>query len=595
MAGEHAGVDLVSVVLLLGVSVVAVPLFIRLGLGAVLGYLAAGLLVGPFGLGWFADSGSILHIAELGVVMFLFVVGLEMRPSHLWNLRQAIFGLGSLQVVVCGALLTLVGMAFGLPWTAAFVCAMGFVLTSTAVVMQMLNERGDVGAPRGQRMVAILLFEDLLIVPLLALIALLAPQAAGAASTTTSRLLAVATAAGSIAALVAAGLWLLNPLFGVLARAKAREAMTAAALLVVLGAALLMQKGGLSMALGAFLAGVLLAESTFRHQLEADIEPFRGLLLGLFFLGVGMSLDLTVVWANASLIATGVVSLMATKAACVYAVARLAHSSPEDALDRAVVMAQGGEFAFVLLAAALGAQLISPEVNANMTAIIVLSMALTPLLVLLQKRFAGRRVQPVSDTGEAVGRSASVLIIGFGRMGQIASQGVLSRGASLTVIDTDTNVIKEAATYGFKVFYGDGSRPSVLHAAGASVACVVLVCVNDRAAATRIAEMAKDIFPQARLLVRAYDREHAVELTQTGADSVIRETFESAMRMGSEAVRATGASEDETEQTMDLVRRRDTERLALEQVGGKFAGRALLVGTVQAGETVGHGLTGPVR
>ncbi|WP_046115963.1 monovalent cation:proton antiporter-2 (CPA2) family protein [Aquincola tertiaricarbonis] len=580
MAAENAGVNLLPVVLLLGVSVVAVPLFIRLGLGAVLGYLAAGILVGPFGLGWFKEAGAILHIAELGVVMFLFVVGLEMRPSHLWGLRRAIFGLGSLQVVVCSALLTLVGVAFGLPWITAFVCAMGFVLTSTAVVMQMLNDRGDVAAPRGRRMVAILLFEDLLIVPLLAWVALLAPQASGAVESSSSRLLAVATAAGSIGALVVAGVWLLNPLFQVLARAKAREAMTAAALLVVLGAALLMQMGGLSMALGAFLAGVLLAESTFRHQLEADIEPFRGLLLGLFFLGVGMSLDLALVQTNAGLIAAGVVSLMATKAACVYAVARLARSSPADALDRAVTMAQGGEFAFVLFTAALGAQVISPDVNANMTAIVVLSMALTPVLVVVHRYFAARRAPQASDAEAANGRSASVLVIGFGRIGQIASQGVLARGASLTVIDSDTNVIREAQTYGFKVFYGDGSRPGVLHAAGAQAASVVLVCINDRAATTRIAEMARDVFPRARLLVRAYDREHAVELARTGVDDVIRETFESAMHMGREAVRATGASENETQETMDLVRRRDAERLALEQVGGKFAGRALLLRTV---------------
>lgn len=577
MAIEGGSNDPVPVVMLLGAAVVMVPLFKRLGLGSVLGYLAAGLAVGPFGLGWFADSHTILHVAELGVVMFLFVVGLEMRPSHLWSLRRAIFGLGSLQVVVCAILMTLVGVAFGFSWVVSVICAMGFVLTSTAIVMQLLAERGDVGAPRGQRIVAILLFEDLLIVPLLALVALLAPPGAGPVAPHLSRWAVVGLAGGSLALLVAAGLWLLNPLFGVLARARAREVMTAAALLVVLGSALLMQLGGLSMALGAFLAGVLLSESTFRHQLEADIEPFRGLLLGLFFLGVGMSLDLAVVARNAPLIVAGVVSLMATKALCIYAVARLARSSHADAVDRAVLMAQGGEFAFVLFAAAQSARVIDAQVNANMTAIVVLSMALTPLVVLLHKRLAGDDGPDMTGVEAVAGQNANVLIIGFGRVGQIASQGVLARGASLTIIDNDTQMIRDAESYGFKVYYGDGSRPEVLRAAGAHEACAVVVCIDDRAAATRIAEIAKHACPQARLLVRAFDREHAVALSKVGADFFIRETFESAMLLGREAVLATGASLEEADEVMAFVRQRDAERLELEMSGGLFAGRALVL------------------
>lgn len=578
MAAEAGSGSLIQVVSLLGAAVVAVPLFKRLGLGSVLGYLAAGLAIGPFGAGLFTDPQSILHTAELGVVMFLFVIGLEMRPSHLWNLRRSIFGLGSLQVVVCGALLTLVGVAFGLSWPVSFISAMGFVLTSTAIVMQLLGERGDLAAPRGQKIVAILLFEDLLIVPLLALVAFMAPPAVGeVAASAGARWTAVGMALAAIGALVAAGLWLLNPLFRVLANAKAREVMTAAALLVVLGAALLMQLGGLSMAMGAFLAGVLLSESTFRHQLEADIEPFRGLLLGLFFLGVGMSLDLAVVARNWPLIVSGVLALMAVKALCIYGVARLARSSHTDALDRAVLMAQGGEFAFVLFAAALAARVIDPVVNANMTAIVVLSMALTPLTVLLHKRFA-RQAAVSMDGVEAVGEhTANVLIVGFGRVGQIASQGVLARGASLTIIDNDTQVIRDAQSYGFKVYYGDGSRPDVLHAAGAHAASAVLVCINDRAAATHIAEIAKEACPQARVLVRAFDREHAIELAQAGADFFVRETFESAMLLGREAVIATGASAEEADEVMAEVRRRDAGRFDLELAGGLFAGRALVL------------------
>lgn len=581
MDAKHTS-DLMPIVVLLAAAVIGVPLFRKLGLGSVLGYLSAGLLIGPFCFGWFSEPAAVLPIAELGVVMFLFVVGLEMRPSKLWALRGAIFGLGSMQALVCGALLTLVGMAFGLALPVALICAMGFVLTSTAIVMQTLSERGDAAAPRGQRIVAILLLEDLLIVPLLAMVALLAPQAEGPLSAASNNWMPVATAAGSIGALVIGGRWLLNPMFQLLARARAREIMTAAALLVVLGAALLMQLGGLSMALGAFLAGVLLSESSFRHQLEADIEPFRGLLLGLFFLGVGMSLDLSVVSANAGLILAGVLALMATKALCIYFVARAAGSAHGEAVDRAVLMAQGGEFAFVLFSAAASAGVISPAVNANMTAIVVLSMALTPIMVTGHKHWGTKAANAVDEREAAVNRATSVLIIGFGRMGQIASQGVLARGASLTVIDNDTEVIKDAEEYGFKVFYGDGSQAGILRAAGGSAASIIMVCINDQKAATHIAQIARDVFPGAKLLIRAYDREHALTLTKAGADYVIRETFESALLLGRQAVLASGATEDEADEAMDFVRRRDAQRLDLESVGGKFAGRELLLGTRQS-------------
>ncbi len=581
MSAEGAGSDLVQVVSLLGAAVLAVPLFKKLGLGSVLGYLAAGLAIGPFGLGLFTDPQTILHTAELGVVMFLFVIGLEMRPSHLWSLRRQIFGLGSLQVVVCGILLTGVGVAFGFPLAVSFVSAMGFVLTSTAIVMQLLGERGDMATPRGQRIVSVLLFEDLLIVPLLAIVAFLAPTDPTTHATVQgaeARWTSIGIALGALGALVAAGVWLLNPLFRVLANAKAREVMTAAALLVVLGAALLMQLGGLSMAMGAFIAGVLLSESTLRHQLEADIEPFRGLLLGLFFIGVGMALDLPVVARNWPIIVAGVLAMMVVKMLCIYGVARLAHSSKADALDRAVLMAQGGEFAFVLFSAALAQGVIDATVNANMTAIVVLSMALTPLVVLAHKRFAPRVVKSTEGVDKAQGLTASVLIIGFGRVGQVASQGVIARGASISIIDSDTQAIQDASLYGFKVYYGDGCRADVLHAAGAHHAQVILVCVNDKAAATRIAELARTEFRHAKLLVRAFDREHVLDLVKTDAHYVMRETFESAMAMSREALLALGDTADEAEEVIAEVRRRDTDRLALELAGGMFAGRALLLG-----------------
>jgi glutathione-regulated potassium-efflux system protein KefB len=583
MAVEGSANDLLKVVSLLGAAVVAVPLFKKIGLGSVLGYLAAGLAIGPFGLKLFSDPQAILHVAELGVVMFLFVIGLEMQPSHLWSLRRQIFGLGSLQVVVCGVLLTLVGVAFGFSWGVSFVSGMGFVLTSTAIVMQLLGERGDIAAPRGQRMVSILLFEDLLIVPLLAIVAFIAPVAADLpAQAAPSRWTSIGLGLGALGVLVAAGVWLLNPLFRVLANAKAREVMTAAALLVVLGAALLMQLGGLSMAMGAFLAGVLLSESTFRHQLEADIEPFRGLLLGLFFLGVGMSLDLAVVARNWPLIVAGVLAMMVVKALCIYVVARLAKSSHADALDRAVLMAQGGEFAFVLYAAALAAGTIDATVNANMTAIVVLSMALTPLVVLVHQRFGPQRIESMEGVEEVSDQQANVLVVGFGRVGQIACQGVIARGASLTVIDNNTEVIRDAQSYlGFKVYYGDGGRADVLHAAGAHKACAILVCIDDKVAATRIAEIAKHEFPQARVLVRAYDREHALELHQGGVHFLVRETFEAAMALGHAALLATGATAEEADEVVADLRRLDAERFDLEMAGDAFGGRALLKGRLR--------------
>lgn len=578
MAVEGSSVELIKVVTLLGAAVVAVPLFKRLGLGSVLGYLAGGLAIGPFGLGLVDDAQTIIHIAELGVVMFLFVIGLEMKPSHLWGMRRQIFGLGSLQIAVCGVLLTAVGVAFGYPLAVSFICAMGFVLTSTAIVMQLLAERGDIAQARGQKIVGILLFEDLLIVPLLAIVAFLAPDGAHAATSGVG--MRVVIAAASLAALVAAGLWLLNPLFRVLANAKAREVMTAAALLVVLGSALLMELGGLSMAMGAFVAGVLLSESSFRHQLEADIEPFRGLLLGLFFLGVGMALNLDVVARSWMLIVAGVLAMMLVKGVCIYVVARLTHSTHVEAVDRALIMAQGGEFAFVLLTAALAQRVISPEVNANMTAIIVLSMALTPLVVTLYQRLlaAPARAQSMDGVEAAHGLRGNVLVIGFGRVGQIAVQGLLSHGgADISIIDNNTDVIRDAAAYGFKVYYGDGARADVLRAAGAQHAQAIVVCVDDKAAATRIVENARRECLQVRLLVRAWDREHALELIQADADVVIRETFESAMALGREAVLALGASEEEADAAMARMRARDAERFALETSGGLFAGRRLVL------------------
>jgi len=563
MSSEAHSISLIAPVVLLAAAVIAVPIFKRIGLGSVLGYLIAGLIIGPFGFAFFHDSTSILHIAELGIVMYLFVIGLEMQPSHLWSLRREIFGLGTLQIVACALALTGVGLLFGFQWQVAFIGAAGFVLTSTAIVMQLLGDRGDIAQPHGQKVVAILLFEDLLIVPLLAIVAFMAPN--HVVETTSARLENIGIGLIAIAGLIAAGYWLLNPLFRLLAAAKAREVMTAAALLVVLGAALLMQVSGLSMAMGAFLAGVLLSESTFRHQIEADIEPFRGILLGLFFLGVGMSLDLSVVQQNWQLIVSGVLAMMFAKALMIYVVARMTKSSHTEALDRALLMAQGGEFAFVLFAAAVSAQVIDNTVKSNLTAIVVLSMVLTPILGVVFKRFTQSKNEvSLENVNVAEGLSGRILLIGFGRFGQVASQLLLARGVDVTIIDNDIDMIQNAEKFGFKIYYGDGCRLDILHASGASTAEAIVICVDSKETTNRIVELVTHEFPLAKLLVRSYDREHSLHLVKQKVDYMIRETFESAIKFGGVILDRLGVDEDEVKRISDEIRERDEERFETE-------------------------------
>ncbi len=594
MAVEAAGNDLVQVVALLAAGVVSVPIFKRLGLGSILGYLSAGVVIGPFGLRVFSEAESILHVAELGVVMFLFLIGLEMQPSRLWGLRREIFGLGALQVGVCGLLLTLVGLVGGFPVSQAFVAGAGFVLTSTAIVMQLLEERGELGSPKGQRMVSILLLEDLAIVPLLALVAFLAPVTPTETGTGwAERLQEVGIGVGAIVGLIVAGRYLLNPLFRVLAESRAREVMTAAALLVVLGSALAMQLSGLSMAMGAFLAGVLLSESTFRHQLEADVEPFRGILLGLFFIAVGMSLDLQVVAANWGMIAFYVVAYMVMKAIGIYVVARFLRTGHREALGRAVVMAQGGEFAFVLYSSALAVGIIDGEANAILTAIIIISMVLTPLAIAVLKRITPQTEQSLEGVDVAEELSGSVLIIGFGRFGQIVSQPLLLRGVDVSIIDNDVEMIQAAADFGFKVYYGDGTRLDILHAAGTGRARAVLICVDKEDVAVRIAEQMKSEFPLVPVLARAFDRGTAIQLIRAGVDYQLRETFESALLFGGTTLERLGEDPDDVAEVIEDVRQRDAARLDMQIAGDIQSGRSYLQGNIP--EPVPTPLTQPRR
>ncbi|AWI51491.1 potassium transporter [Actinobacillus porcitonsillarum] len=564
MAAEGAN-QLVSVVTLLGAAIIAVPIFKRLGLGSVLGYLAAGIAIGPFGLKLFSDSQSIIHVAELGVVMFLFIIGLEMKPSHLWGLRRQIFGLGSAQVVTSAILLTFVGMAFGFPWQVAFIGGAGFVLTSTAIVMQVLSERGDMASYRGQKMVSILLFEDLIIVPLLAVVTFLSPLEANEVANAQPVWQKIGIAGLSVTALVVAGVWLLNPLFRILAKTKIRELMTAAALFVVLGSALLMEEGGLSTAMGAFVAGVLLSESSFRHQLEADIEPFRGLLLGLFFLGVGMALDLNIVFNNWLMILSIVLAMMFVKSLAIFIIAKLAKSTNSTAMDRAVVMAQGGEFAFVLYAAAATQGVISSEIQANFTAIVVLSMIFAPLTIILHNKFV---VPRLADKGEQqaedhIDEQHPIILVGIGRYGQIVNHILTMSGYHPTIIDLNAKQVEAARQFGIKSYYGNATRPELLHNAGIETAELLIVAVDDKQQALHIVELARSMNPNIKILARAYDRRHVFELYKSGADIQVRETFDSAVRSSRKALEILGIEHEVADEICKYYFDRDRHHVKL--------------------------------
>ncbi len=568
MADASLGQIIGPAVVLMGAAVVAVPLFRRLGLGSVLGYFAAGLLVGPSVLGVFTDAQSILHFSELGVVMFLFVIGLELRPTKLWAMRGQIFGLGLVQVAAAIIVLALTGIfIFGFTAPVAFIAGAGFVLSSTAVIMSVLQDRGEISSAEGQRSVAILLFEDLMIVPLLAVVAFLSPLSDGQA-----RWADILLALSALLVLLIVSRWALNPFFALLARTRTREVLTAGALLVVLGAALLMDFAGLSMAMGTFLAGVMLSNSSYRHQIESDIEPFRGLFMGLFFLAVGMSLNLSIVAQEWRLLLLMLVAFTIAKGAVVYAVARIFGSAGHQALHRTSMFLQGGEFAFVLYAAATSGGVINARENVLFATVVILSMAMTPLLMMVADRFL-RTETSMDGVDIACKLEGRILVIGFGRFGQIASQILLSRGVNISVIDKDPDRIRDAGRYGFKVFFGDGTRLDTLHHSGADQANAIMICIDDSKAAMRIVELAQHEFPQAKLLVRSYDRGHAIELIRAGVEYQIRETVESAYLMGAQALRALNYAEVDIEEAAEDIRRRDTQRLSEQVQGDHMSGR----------------------
>ncbi|OHV75854.1 monovalent cation:proton antiporter-2 (CPA2) family protein [Rhizobium sp. LCM 4573] len=562
-----------QMLLLLAGAVVAAPLFRKLGLGTVLGYLAAGVIIGPM-MQQITEAEEVLHFAEFGVVFLLFIIGLELKPSRLWQMRGDVFGLGPAQVVITGFALSALGYFSGLAdWRDSVIIGFGLALSSTAFALQILNDDGEMNSRYGQRAFSVLLFQDLAIVPLLALITILTPGSEGAAA---SPLKDFTIAVAAVGAMVFAGRYILTPMFQIIARTGAREVMIAAALLVVLGSAAAMQAVGLSMAMGAFLSGVMLAESSYRHELEADIEPFRGLLLALFFMAVGLSLELEVILENLFFILPAVPAFMIVKAVIVYALSRLWGSPHNDAIRIAFLLPQGGEFGFVLFTTATAAGLFSSATASLLIASVTLSMALTPLGAALSRRFlSGENREELEEDFDGAG--ADVLMIGFSRFGQIAAQILLAGGSEVTVIDDSADRIRQAASFGFRIYFGDGTRRDVLIASGIERAKIVAVCTQKRETTDRIVDLIRSEFPDVRLFVRSYDRIHSLSLRDRNVEYELRETLESGLLFGRRTLEGLGMSENEAYEIGEDIRRRDEERLQIQAVQGLGAGQEMLL------------------
>jgi monovalent cation:proton antiporter-2 (CPA2) family protein len=567
---------LILPLVLLAAAVVSVPIARTVRLSPIVAYLAAGVVIGPFGVGWFRDPQTILTVAQLGVVLLLFLIGLELELSRLLAMRRAIFGLGAAQLALTAAVLGGIGVATGLvTWRGAIVAGLGLAMSATAIALKILEDRGDLQQSYGQRAFAILLFQDMSVVPLLALLPLLAPGGETHGSLGDA-LVSVGKIAAAIAFVVVAGRWLLNPFLRLLAGTGAREVMTAAALLVVLGAAALMQAAGMSMALGAFLAGMMLAESNYRHELEADIEPFRGLLLALFFMGVGMSIDVAVVRANWALILAAALAISALKIVVVWVLFLPICASYRDALRAGAVLTAAGEFAFVLIPLGVALRALSPAQGSLFAAIAAVTMLIaTPVASLTDALLAwlarGRERAP----DEIDGVRGSILLVGFGRFGQIVAQCFVAEGVDVTAIDNDPEMIEAATRFGFKVYYGDGSRLDVLRAAGADQARIIALCNDDPDMTLRIVDLVRAEFPGTKLYVRSYDRRHSLRLIARGVDFELRDTFESALVFGRRVLEALGLDPERAQAIEDFVRSRDLDRLALQQAEGVSAGLEL--------------------
>lgn len=569
---------LVPILILLAAAMIFAPLFRFARLGAVIGYLAAGVAIGPFGLKLMADSHTTLNISQLGVVLLLFLIGLSLKPQRLYALRRDIVALGVGQMVLTAAPLSYAAhVLLGLNIFGAAAAGLALAFSATAIAMQLLEERGDVQTPYGRRAFAVLLAQDIAVAPLLALLPLLGGRSGGQslASSMHDALLHVSQAFAALSFVILAGHYALNPLFRLLARAGAREVLTAAALFIVLGAAVLMQEVGMSMALGAFLAGLLLSESNFRHQLEADIEPFRGLLMGLFFMSVGMSIDLGLIFSRLSLLLIAASAVLVAKLVIVFALFRATGSSSRDALNAAGVLTPAGEFSFAIFPLAAGAGLMSGADSSFLAALAALTMVAGPFFAKGAELLAGlcperEQAAPVGPLppGAPKGRKAKVLLIGFGRFGQIAVQPLLADRVEVTVIDSSVKRIRDAGKFGFKVYYGDGMRLDVLRSAGAGEVQVIAICVGDRAKANFLVALARENFPTAKIFVRAYDRIHAIELLEHGVDYQMRETLESALQFGGAALAELRGDPAAAREAVKAARARDSHRFAIQKAGG---------------------------
>jgi len=527
-----------QIAVLLAAAVIAIPLFRRFNLSAVLGYLAAGVVIGPWGLGLFTDVESILHFSELGVVLLLFVIGLELQPSRLWAMRKAIFGMGAAQVAITMIALVAALRLLGQPWPAAIVIGFALSLSSTALVLQLLAERGELNTRHGRSAFAILLFQDLAVMPALVLLPLLAGGGTGQLDWKSLTLGAVV-----VLAVVGLGRYILRPALRVVASTKVKEAFTAAALLVVVGTALLFDSLGLSMALGAFLAGVLLADSEYRHELEADIEPFKGLLLGLFFMAVGMSANVGMLLEQPMTVILLTLGYMTLKAAAIWVMARFLRQDTLTAARLAIVLAGGGEFAFVLLTLVAGDGLVG-QAAADMAIIVVtLSMALSPLLIAAIEALARRRkaAQAPSDQYDRMeSEEPRVIIAGFGRFGQIVARVLRARRIRFTALEINQAQVDFVRSFGNKLYYGDASRLELLRAAGAEQAEVLVLAIDDVEASLRTAEMVRRHFPRLRILARARNRQHVFRLMEAGVEEIWRETFGSSLEVAGATLVALG-------------------------------------------------------
>ncbi|WP_022679993.1 monovalent cation:proton antiporter-2 (CPA2) family protein [Sandarakinorhabdus limnophila] len=568
---EHGSTLLRDIVVYLAAAVVLVPLFVRFKLGAVLGYLAAGILIGPSVLGLVGNAEQTLQFAEFGIVLLLFVIGLELQPSRLWALRRDIFGLGLAQVLLCGLALTgLLLLLTSLTWEAALVVGLPLGLSSTALVMQLLNERQLAATPFGERSFAMLLFQDLSIVPMVTVVAAL--SRAPVANPEPGWMMAAKTV-GALALLVLIGRYALPRLFRIIGSLGAREAFVAAALLCVMGSALLMASLGLSMALGAFVAGVMLAESPYRHALETDIEPFRGLMLGLFFIAIGMSLDLAVVAANGGLVIALVVGVLAVKATVIATLARSFGTDWRRAIKMGLLLAQGGEFGFVLFAEAERGLLITHQAAQLFGAVVTLSMALTPLLFRLAGRLlavpddgSGSRDGP--ESAGTAGHGGHVVLVGSGRVGQVIAQMLRARGQAITAIDLDAELIDITARFGNTVFWGDGTRLDILRTAGIETASALVFAIDGRWDPKAVLEPIQTEWPDLPIIARAFDRTHNIALRQAGVEQVVRETLDGAVAMGREVLTALGTPDTMIDAIEAEYRRRDLERLDLQLCSG---------------------------